>query len=307
MPSFNGKQLKELTEIIIQKALSLGFISVGFTSPARPIFFDQFQSWLKDRKNGDMTWLEKNIHLREDPSKLLEGCQTVISLAFPYASRKPATPDGFTVSRYSCPDRNDYHDMLRLLCREIAALIKGHDKECTSRVCIDSAPVLERSIACSSGMGFIGKNNMLIIPGFGSYFYLAEILTSLSLYIPPQSITGCLCGACTSCIDSCPSGALEGPFNINASRCLSYLTVEYKGGNVIPGEKMGDCFLGCDRCQEACPHNKSEYPEEVLLPSSAEILNMTDDGFNQRFGKTAFKRAGLEKIKSNIKAIKKQA
>jgi epoxyqueuosine reductase len=296
--------LQELTEKIKQKASAMGFIGIGFSSPSRPAFFDRFISWISGHKNGEMAWIERNVELREDPSLLLEGCRAIISLAYPYPSNKPCTPDGLTVSRYSRPDHDDYHHGLRRLCKEIVKIIKEHDRECATRICIDSAPVLERSIAYSSGIGFIGKNNMLIIPGAGSYFYLAEIFTSLQLEIPHVETMNNLCGSCTLCLDSCPMGALEGPFSIDASRCLSYLTVEYKGKAGNEGKKMGDCFFGCDRCQEACPFNRQDEEREILLPSSDEILNMQDEEFIQRFGRTSFKRAGLEKIKGNIKAIK---
>lgn len=296
--------MKDLTEKIKQEANALGFIGTGFSSPARPLFFDHFKSWLSAHKNAGMSWLERNVHLREDPSLLLEGCRTIISLAYPYPSGKPSTTDGFSVSRYSRPDRDDYHDTLRRLCREIVKVLKDDDSGCRSRICIDSAPVLERSIACASGIGFIGKNNILIIPGYGSYFYLAEIFTSIPLEIPPVKTMDNQCGSCALCLDACPMGALEKPFSVNASRCLSYLTIEHRG-QLGPAEagRMGDCFFGCDSCQEACPFNGQGQSREVLLPSSEELLNMLEDEFTKRFGKTSFNRAGLEKIKGNIRAI----
>jgi epoxyqueuosine reductase len=252
-----------------------------------------------------MAWIERNVHLREDPSLLLEGCRTVISLAFPYPSCKPCTADGLTVARFSRPDQEDYHQRLKKLAKTLTAVLKEYDKGSRSRICIDSAPVLERSIACSSGIGFVGKNNMLIIPGVGSYFFLAEILTTVELNVPPVRKIENQCGACTRCLDACPMGALEGPFFINASKCLSYQTVEYKGKfSEAVAEKMGDCFFGCDRCQEACPFNDKHESTEVILPSSEEILKMEDDEFIRQFGRTSFKRAGLEKIKSNIAAFK---
>jgi epoxyqueuosine reductase len=297
--------LKDLTQKIISAAKAMGFIGVGFSSPSRPLFFDQFPSWLSGHKNADMAWLERNLHLREDPSLLLEGCRTIISLAYPYSSRKPYTTDGLSASRFSRPDQTDYHHVLKKHCSGIVNAMKEYDRNCGARICVDSAPVLERSIAYTSGIGFIGKNNMLIIPGTGSYFFLAEIFTSLPFDIPKAQLIDNQCGSCTSCLDACPNGALEKPFSINASKCLSYLTVEYKGNvGQREGKKMGDCFFGCDRCQEACPFNGQENSREIALPSSEEIINMQDEDFIRRFGRTSFKRAGLEKIKGNIAAIK---
>jgi epoxyqueuosine reductase len=296
--------LKELTEKIIQAASAMGFIGIGFTSPSRPVFFDQFTSWISEHKNANMSWLGRNLHLRRDPSILLEGCRTIISLAYPYSSNKPCTPDGLTASRYSRPDQDDYHYGLRRLCKEIVKVIK-HDSGCSARICVDSAPVLERSIAYSACIGFIGKNNMLIIPGYGSYFYLTEIFTSVSLEIPPAQTLDNQCGSCALCIDACPMGALEKPFSLNASRCLSYLTIENKDQvGPVAGKKMGGCFFGCDRCQEACPFNRHKDSKKILLPSVDEILNMQDEEFIKRFGRTSLKRAGLEKIKGNIRAMK---
>jgi len=297
--------LESLTGKIIDSAKAMGFIAIGFSTPSRPVFFDQFISWLSGHKNAEMSWLARNLNLREDPSLMLDGCRTIISLAFPYPSGKPTTTDGLTVSRFSRPDQRDYHHVLKDLCNEIVKIVKGYDRECSARICVDSAPVLERSIAYSSGIGFIGKNNMLIIPGVGSFFYLAEIFTSLQLDIMNMQTMDNQCGLCTLCMDACPMGALEKPFSINASRCLSYLTVEYKGsvGSDI-GKKMGDCFFGCDRCQEACPFNTEKNLKEISLPSSEEIIAMQEKDFIQRFGRTSLKRAGLEKIRSNISAVK---
>jgi epoxyqueuosine reductase len=298
--------LKTLTDQIIRQAKDIGFIAVGLSSPSRTPYFDQFTSWLGEHKNASMAWLEKNLHLREDPSQLLEGCMTIISLAFPYPSVKPCTEDGLTVARFSCPDLDDYHHRLKKLAKNLTFLLKEHIPESRSRICIDSAPILERSVAYSAGMGFIGKNNMLIIPGLGSYFYLVEILTTIALDIPQTQIMENRCGACTRCLDACPMGALESPFTLNASRCLSYQTIEYKEKvNDTVAEKMGKCFFGCDRCQEVCPYNENIESSELLLPSSEDILEMQENEFLKKFGRTSFKRTGFEKIKNNIAAIKK--
>ncbi|MBW1888204.1 MAG: 4Fe-4S dicluster domain-containing protein, partial [Deltaproteobacteria bacterium] len=228
-----------------------------------------------------------------------------ISLAFPYPSKKPGTPDGFTVSRYSQPSEDDYHYRLKVLCGVLTDMIKKMDSASSTRICVDSAPILERSFACSAGIGFIGKNNMLIIPEYGSYFYLAEILTTTHFDLLQTDLMANQCGSCTLCIDSCPTGALEKPFYLDASKCLSYLTIEYKGAaNREMGSSMGDCFFGCDRCQEVCPFNKGEASRQILLPTTDELLNMEEEEFTGMFERTTFARAGLEKIKTNIQAIR---
>jgi epoxyqueuosine reductase len=291
---------------IEEKAKDLGFIKVGFSKPGRPLFFEKYISWIAAQKNAGMTWMDRNIDIREEPSRLLNGCNTVISLAYPYPSNRAVTPDGFTVSRYCQPTEIDYHQRLKMLCRELTGIIEKTYPESISRVCVDSAPILERSIAYSAGIGFIGKNNMLIIPGFGSFFFLAEILTTACFNFPEMLPIENQCSSCSICVESCPSGALEDVFQIDAGRCLSYLTIEHDGP-VSPetGILMDKCFFGCDRCQEVCPFNNAKKSREIVLPETEELLQMTEKDFKESFGSSALARAGLEKLKSNILAVKK--
>ena len=288
----------------IQQAKDLGFLAVGFSRPDLPLFYDRFCSWIAAGCHGDMSWMEKHRELRENPAGLLDGCRTIISLAYPYSAEKPCTPEGFSISRYADPRKADYHDRLRKKGKVLAGVIGQHYPGARSRVCVDSAPILERSFAFNSGLGFIGKNNMLIVPGYGSYLFLVEILTTAVIpYVEAEAVKS-LCGTCTRCLDACPTGALEAPYRLNASRCLSYLTIEKKGGvDRETGRKMGRCFFGCDRCQEACPHNQGKDPAAATLPSLNVIRQMQGPDFEKLFGKTALARAGLEKIKGNIAAM----
>ena len=289
----------------IRKARALGFIAVGFSRPGRPLFFDRFREWIQEGKHGDMRWMERHMDLRENPARLLDNCRTVISLAYPYSCLKPRTPEGFTIARYAEPGKTDYHRRLKIPARKLADSIMQLYPGTRTRVCIDSAPILERSFACASGIGFIGKNNALIIPGHGSFFFLLEILTTARLPFPEPTPMETRCGDCTLCVDVCPTGALEAPFTLNASVCLSYLTIEYRG-DVPPSfsEKMNGCFLGCDACQDVCPYNRTEKAAGPVLPSIDEILKMKEAVFNERFGGTALNHAGLDKIQSNIRAMK---
>jgi epoxyqueuosine reductase len=290
---------------LTKKAQELGFIAVGVSRPGIPPYFDRFEAWLSKAKHADMAWLEKNREVRADPIRLLKECKTVISLAYPYPSQKVGTSDGYTVSRYAQPTFEDYHVRLKRLCRELIRIIEESDRASKSRVCVDSAPLLEKGVAYAAGIGFIGKNNMLIIPGYGSYFYLAEILTTHETELKKEKTFENRCGQCTRCIDACPTGALETPFLLNAAKCLSYLTIEHKGPmDTAYGRHMGDCFFGCDRCQEACPFNKEQGTTKVLLPSTDSLLRMDECLFQIEFGKTAFARAGIEKIKANIQTMR---
>lgn len=292
-----------ISEVFIDKARELGFIAVGFTRPGTPLHFEFFRSWLKEVEVGDMSYLRGHIDIRGDPTKLLEGTRTIISLAYPYPAAKPSTPDGYAASRYSASERDDYHLRLRRLGKELSTVVSELFPGSLSRVCVDSAPILERSFAEASGIGFIGKNNMLIVPGYGSYCYLVEILTTARFPIPAFKGHESECGSCTRCIDSCPTGALKAPFYLDVSRCLSYLTVESKGDiDREAAGKMGNTFFGCDKCQEVCPLNGQEQ-SIVSLPSTGDILAMSESEFKGTFGSSAFERAGLEKLKGNIRAL----
>ncbi|MBN1106458.1 MAG: tRNA epoxyqueuosine(34) reductase QueG [Deltaproteobacteria bacterium] len=288
-----------------EKAKALGFLAIGFLAPSRPPHFDHFLTWLARRRNGAMTWMERNVEIRADPVRLLEGCRTVISLAYPYPVERPATPDGFAVARYTQPLEEDYHPRVKGLCRELVLMIREVFPDSRSRVFVDSAPLLERSIAFAAGLGFIGKNNMLIVPGHGSYLYLAEILTTAPLAFTSPEPMKDGCGPCMLCVEACPTGALESPFTVDAARCLSYLTVEYEGVlTAEAGMKMAPCFLGCDRCQEACPYNGDPWKKRTSLPAARDILAMDEGTFRERLGMTALSRAGLDRVKRNILAIK---
>ena len=293
---------------LIEQAKDLGFLAVGFSRPGTPLFYKPFRAWIRAGCHGDMSWMAKHRELRGNPPGLLKSCKTIISLAYPYTAEKPCTPDGFSISRYADPRKTAYHDRLRKKGKILAEVIGRHYPGTRSRVCVDSAPILERSFAYGSGVGFIGKNNMLIIPGYGSYLFLMEILTTAPISFPDAEPVKSQCGTCTRCLDACPTGALEAPYRLNASRCLSYLTIEKKGGiDRETGRKMGRCFFGCDLCQEACPHNPERESEAVALPSLKIIQGMQDEDFDRLFGKTALARAGLAKIKGNIAALAKEA
>jgi len=292
-----------MNRVFTDKAKKLGFIAVGFSKPTTPLHFDFFCRWLKEIEIGNINYLKRNIDIRRDPPRLLEGLKTIISIAYPYPLSKPSTPDGYTTSRYSTPREQDYHLRLRRLGKQLCTFITEIFPESINRVCVDSAPILERSFAVMSGIGFIGKNNMLIVPGYGSYCFLVEILTTAQFSIPSFEGPENRCGSCTKCIDRCPTGALKAPFYIDVSKCLSYLTIESKDNiDKEAAGKMGNTFFGCDVCQEVCPFNKSDLPI-VSIPTTDAILSMTEIDFKKIFGKTAFERVGLEKLKRNIKLV----
>jgi epoxyqueuosine reductase len=261
---------------------------------------------LADEKFAKMTWLKNHLETRKDPSRLLAGCRAIISLAYPYPPEKPFTKDGFSIARYANPKSLDYHQRLKAICRPLMSTLENKYPGSRSRICIDSAPLIEKSWAMQAGLGFIGKNNLLIIPGYGSYLYLAEIVTTAPLEFQDMEPMKSQCGSCTQCLDACPTGALEGPYCLDAAKCLSYLTIEDR--EPLPAdlaEKAGNCFFGCDRCQEACPFNPPQGSlQRIVLPPTDTFLNMDSEMFEDQYGKSALARAGLEKIKATILAIK---
>lgn len=290
---------------LYQKASALGFVSMGVSRPTKPPFFDHFTKWVHSGRNAEMHWIETHMDLRENPKKLLPGCLTIVSLAYPYTFQKPLTPDGYSTARYVEPEKPDYHQRMKQLGKDLAKTLRAWYPDSKSRVCVDSAPLLERSFAYAAGMGFIGHNNALIIPDTGSYVYLMEILTTAPLSIPDIIPMKNQCGNCNQCIKACPTGALDGPFSFDATQCLSYLTIEHPADiNAETGKSMGNCFFGCDICQEVCPFNKQNETGKVMLPSTLEILQMEPNVFKDQLGTTALSRAGLNKIKRNILAIK---
>ncbi len=292
--------IKELSE----KALKLGFIAIGFSRPNIPLYFEKFKKWTNQFEMGDLAYLKRNLDIRKEPERLLKDLKVVISLAHPYPANKPTTNDGYSAARYSNPTEKDYHIKMKALGKQLGGLIQSHFPESRSRVCVDSAPILERSFAAASGIGFIGKNNMLIVPGYGSYCFLVEILTTAEFNIPSPRAIENRCYSCTKCIDSCPSGALKSPFRLDPSKCISYLTIEYKGDiTKQTAKKMGNVFFGCDACQEVCPFNKNGLPV-VCLPDTDDILSMDEVDFESSMGESAFKRAGLKKLQHNISLIK---
>jgi epoxyqueuosine reductase len=292
---------------LVDHAKKSGFVALGVSPSEKPPFFDAFCQWIDAEKFGRMAWIKRHRDLRENPGALLPDCQTVISLAYPYAPAKLRTPDGFTMARYCEPKRKDYHTRVREKAKHLALALKESYPDAKFRVCVDSAPILERSFAFRSGMGFVGKNNMLIVPGHGSYVFLAEILTTALL---PGVKAGPMaepmkdqCGSCTRCLDACPTGALEGSRRLDASKCLSYLTIEHAGDlDLKAGKRMGRCVLGCDVCQEVCPFNPGEKASSASLPSTAEFLKMDNGKFKMLFGQTALWRPGLERIQRNIRS-----
>jgi epoxyqueuosine reductase len=306
--------MANLKDDILAYAKSLGFGKVGFTSAERLSDAESaLGKWVKSGFAGEMDYMERNWPTRARPSERLKGAKTVISLAASYYSHAPSDVVGEgRIARYAWG--KDYHKVLdkRLdsLVRYIGALAPGE----LCKTYVDTGPLLERALAQKSGLGFFGKNTMLITRGVGSYVFLASLLTTLDL--PSDAPDQRNCGTCTLCIDACPTQAITEPYNVDARRCIAYLTIEAK--SEPPEEiqsKMGDWLFGCDICQDVCPHNTKlpETPIAEFRPSTGvgpslsieEVLSMKSDAeFDARFAGSPIKRTKRSGLQRNAGIVR---
>ena len=286
MPSLNC----DIASLIKSQASRLGFDACGFAS-ATPVDDEaesRYDRWIELGHNGCMQWAAGHRDLRHDPSMLLEGAQTVIALAMNYYPAR-FQPEGTLRVAYYAYGR-DYHEVLREKMSELAHFIE-QITHCATRPCVDSAPIRERYWAQRAGLGFIGRNNCLIIPGKGSYFFLGEIVTSASL--PPDEPCTLTCGNCGKCVEACPAGALHREGAADCNRCLSCLLIENHEATLPAwvSDVVGDKVVGCDECQLCCPHNAPAKATQIedFAPTQA-VMTLTRQGV-EAMTSSQFKRA----------------
>lgn len=261
----------ELSRTVIALARERGFADAGVTPVAPSAWSDELRRWLAAGKHGSMAYLADHVAERLDPSKAIPGARALIMVADQYASRgrgdEAPTPGSGRIARYA--RGRDYHEVAKRRLHELCDGLRGAFPGELFRAFVDTAPVLEREHAARAGLGWVGKHTLLIHPRRGSYFFLGGIATSLSLpEIPDRGAMDDHCGTCTRCIDACPTRAIT-PYSLDASRCISYLTIEHRGA--IGPEfhaAMNDWIFGCDVCQDVCPHNSARGAR----PPSAETL-----------------------------------
>ena len=299
------------TKFIKDESKRLGFSSCGI-SKARFLSeeADNFEKWLTKGYQGSMSYLEKNIDKRLDPRLLVPGSKSVISLSYNYfPPKKLIEENNFIISKYAYG--KDYHKVLKKKLKKLFASIREKIGKIEGRVFVDSAPIHERAWAKLSGLGWVGKNSLLINKNKGSYFFLAEIICDLELEYDEPVLNRC--GSCTRCIDACPTDAITEAQVIDAKKCISYLTIENKEN--IPEELSGsltDSIFGCDICQDVCPWNKRSTPhnEKEFLPNKElkklkrkDWIELTEETFNKIFEGSAVKRTKYKGLTRNIKAI----
>lgn len=293
-----------MKELIRAKALELGFDDCRFTSAAPPEHAPEFREWIAAGKHGAMGYLERNAFKRVEPNAVLDQARSIITLATSYhtAEAQSASGEGL-IARYA--RFADYHDVMAERLRTLNDFVNAQGGEGTRSLWyVDTGPLLERDLAQRSGLGFAGKHTNLISRKLGNWFFIAEIITTLEL--PPDEPERNRCGSCERCITACPTGAITGPFQLDARRCISYLTIELKGS--IPEElrpMIGNRIYGCDICLEACPWNKFAREGELMKthrrsefdqPDLLRLLELDEAAFKQQFGGTPMlrtKRRGL--------------
>ena len=299
------------TNLIKTEAKRLGFLSCGISKAQ---FLEKeaprLESWLSKNMHGQMHYMENNFDKRLDPTKLVEGSKSVISLLLNYYPQEEQTQNSFKLSKYAYG--TDYHFVIKDKLKHLLHFIQVEIGEVQGRAFVDSAPVLDKVWAARSGLGWIGKHSNLLTQQVGSFYFIAELIVDLELeYDLPTTDH---CGTCTACIDACPTEAITEPYVVDGSKCISYFTIELKDN--IPTDfkgKFDDWMFGCDICQDVCPWNRFSKPHsEPLFNPHPDLLDMTkkdwqeitEDTFKKVFKKSAVKRTKFSGLKRNIDFLK---
>ena len=307
----------DVKDILIKKAHEIGFCDIRFARIEKlSNEFRNFEEWLSENRNADMHYLNRYKDLRNDPANILPSAKTMIVTATNYyiPYRHTGRESYGKISRYSWG--NDYHKVIKKMLKKTVNLIKETVPDSESRSFVDSGPVLEKQWAVRSGMGWQGKNGLIIHPDFGTWIFLGVILTSIDIK-PDKPFTKDLCKDCTKCLEACPTKAIIAPKVIDARKCIAYHTIETKPEYQIPdeiSENLNSWLFGCDICQDVCPWNKKAketnikefYPDKNSIEWNLDdIINMNEEDFSGAFSKNPVKRAGLKGLKRNALAIKK--
>lgn len=305
---------EEYAQLIKVEAKRLGFLSCGVSKAE---FLEEeaprLESWLNKNMHGNMQYMENNFDKRLDPTLLVEGSKSVISLTYNYYTDKlQQDTNAPKISKYAYGI--DYHFVIKEKLKQLLEFIKSDIGEVHGRAFVDSAPIMEKAWAKKSGLGWIGKNSNLITQRVGSFYFIAELIVDLDLEVD-HAVTD-HCGSCTACIDACPTEAITEPYQVDGSKCISYFTIELKDN--IPSEfkgKFDHWMFGCDICQDVCPWNKFSKPnnEPLLKPhedlseySKKDWIEMTDEVFKVVFKESPLKRAKFEGLKRNINYASQQ-
>jgi len=301
------------TAIVKSEAKRLGFDYCGISKAE---FLEEeaprLENWLKQKMQGEMSYMENHFDMRLDPTKLVPGAKSVISLLLNYyTEEKQSDLQAPKISRYAYGE--DYHLVIKRKLKELLDTLQEKiGRSIGGRAFVDSAPVLDKAWAKKSGLGWIGKHTNLINKNSGSFFFIAELI--LDIELQPDSATGDFCGTCTRCIDACPTEAIVSPYVVDGSKCISYFTIELK--DAIPETEKGkfqNWMFGCDICQDVCPWNRFSSPHQepafastpgLLSKTKKEWEEITEEVFRELFRKSAVKRTKFEGLKRNIRFLR---
>jgi epoxyqueuosine reductase len=301
------------TRVVKHLATELGFDRVGIAA-AKPVRRVRYlEGWLDADRCGSMDYLRRNAQIRTDPANLIEDARSVIVVAVNYYQTQPPPPDDKPrgrVAMYAWGD--DYHDVVKARLRKLAdAMHERIPESFTTRCCVDTVPILERELAESAGIGWIGKNTLVLNEQGGSYFFLGEIVTTLAL-VADEPVTA-HCGTCTACLDACPTGAFPSPYQMDASKCISYLTIEHRTPiDEKFHDQMRDWVFGCDICQEVCPFNKFATPTDAFPirperphPLLDDLESRGDEEHRAALKGSAMVRANAEMLRRNATIVRR--
>ncbi|WGK65575.1 tRNA epoxyqueuosine(34) reductase QueG [Croceiramulus getboli] len=302
------------TQLIKAEAKRLGFLSCGVSKAG---FLEEeaprLERWLNENLHGEMSYMENHFDKRLDPTKLVPGAKSVVSLLLNYYPEQTQQEESYKISKYAYG--KDYHWVIKNKLKELLFVIREQIGAVDGRVFVDSAPVLDKAWAVKSGLGWMGKHTNVLSKQTGSFYFIAELIIDLELEADTPVMDHC--GTCTACIDACPTQAIVEPYKVDGSKCISYFTIELK--EAIPAfakAKMDDWIFGCDVCQDVCPWNRFSKPHrEPLFDAHPELLSMkkadweelTRDTFNEVFRKSAVKRTKFEGLTRNIQFVKKHS
>ena len=293
-------------------ALEEGFDLAGVARAEAPRELAFFAEWVARGFAGEMSYLLTQVDRRNDVRVAFPWARSLLCVALqydtphPYSTAAPADPTRGWLSRYAWGD--DYHQVMRAMLERLAARLQAEAGPCQTRVYVDTGPIVERAYAAAAGLGAWGKNTCLLHPDHGSWFFLGEVVSDLEL--APDAPRPDMCGRCTACLEACPTGALTAPYQLDARRCISYLTIEVKGA--IPEERrqqVGRHVFGCDICQDVCPWNRRrrrrggtafEPRPGALAPELAALARLDEDGFRARFRRSPVTRAKRRGLLRNV-------
>ena len=302
---------------IVAEAERMGFDACGIAqATALEEESAHVEQWLESDCEGEMGYLTRNKEKRYDPRLLVEGTKSIVTVLYNYyPKQRIGDSDRFKIAKYAYGA--DYHDVLKRKMRQLLEGIEAQTGKLEgTRLFVDSAPVLDRAWAVRCGLGFIGKNTTLIHPKKGSFFFIGHLFLPIALEETGKPLTN-RCGRCTKCLDACPTGALEAPFHIDARKCISYLTIEYKGSLAgIDPKTFNGWMYGCDICQDVSPYNRFALPnrepefqpsERLIAMHDEDWKSLSKEDFDALFKHSAVQRAGFEGLKRNIDFISKES